>query len=191
MTAASNGPALYCRQDSHWSGHACGVAAQAIAEALAGRPWLTEISRREFMRTDDEIELQGDLWQALTEPRPEKERLSVRRIQQDGQPVAPDPAAPILLLGDSHVLVLHAGGDMQTAGAGLADQLAAEFGFPIDVLGVRGSGATPARISLMRRARANPNYLAGKKLVVWCFSAREFTEATAWLPVPLSPPGSE
>lgn len=179
---------LYCRQDSHWSGRACVVAAQAIAEAIADRPWLAGIPRKEYERSADEIELQGDLWLALPEPRPERERLPVRRVQENRQPVAADKASPILLLGDSHVLVFHAGGDMQTAGAGLADQLAAELGFPLDVLGVRGSGATPARISLFRRARADPAYLAGKKLVLWCFSAREFTEATGWSPVPLTAP---
>ena len=62
---------------------------------------------------------------------------------------------------------------MHARGAGLADHLARELGFPVDLLGVRGSGSTTARITLLRR-RDN---VAGKKLVVWCFSAREFTES--------------
>ncbi len=186
--AAGEPAPLYCRQDSHWSGRACIVAAKAIAAAIADRPWLAASERKEVELTEAEIELQGDLWASLPEPRPERERIPVRRVQADQQPVAPDRASPVLLLGDSHVLAFHAGGDMQTAGAGLADQLAAELGFPVDVLGVRGSGATPARISLMRRARAESGYLADKKLVVWCFGAREFTEATGWSPVPFSVP---
>jgi alginate O-acetyltransferase complex protein AlgJ len=52
---------------------------------------------------------------------------------------------------------------------------------------VRGSGATPARTTLMRRVRSNPNYLKGKKLVIWCFSAREFTESSGWQKVPVVP----
>jgi len=49
---------------------------------------------------------------------------------------------------------------------------------------VRGSGATPARINLLRQARANPDYLK-KKLVIWCFTAREFTESNGWQKVPI------
>ena len=44
------------------------------------------------------------------------------------------------------------------------------------------AGATPARINLLRRK----DNLAGKKLVIWCFSAREFTEAAGgWRLVPV------
>jgi alginate O-acetyltransferase complex protein AlgJ len=74
---------------------------------------------------------------------------------------------------------------MHAAGAGLPDQLAFELGTPVDVLGVRGSGATPARVSLARRARANQEYLANKKVIVWCFGARELTQADDWKTVPL------
>ena len=88
-------------------------------------------------------------------------------------------------MGDSHTLVFHAGGDMLAAGAGLADQLAHDLGIAIDVIGVRGSGATPARVNLMRRAKSDPSYLAGKKALIWCFTVREFTESTGWSKVPV------
>ena len=73
------------------------------------------------------------------------------------------------------------------AGAGLPDQLALELGFPVDLVAVRGSGATPARINLLRRAQKDPNYWAGKKWIIWCFAAREFTESDGWRKVPLKP----
>ena len=66
-------------------------------------------------------------------------------------------------MGDSHCLVFHTGGDLQGTGAGLADQLAAELSAAVDVIGVRGSGATPARVNLLRRSKANPAYLGSKK----------------------------
>jgi len=102
-------------------------------------------------------------------------------------PVAPEPSSPIVLLGDSHTLVFHDGGDMHANGAGLADQLALELGFAVDLVGVRGSGATAARINLLRRAQATPGYWASKKLVIWCFAAREFTESDGWRNVPIGP----
>jgi alginate O-acetyltransferase complex protein AlgJ len=94
-----------------------------------------------------------------------------------------------VLLGDSHVLVFHSGGDLHTAGAGLPDRLGAALGSSPDVLGVRGSGATSSRIALARRARADDAYLDAKQAVVWCFAGREFTESDGWKKVPLRKPG--
>jgi alginate O-acetyltransferase complex protein AlgJ len=105
-----------------------------------------------------------------------------RRGDAGLEPIQPWRESPVLLLGDSHGLVFHGGGDMHARGAGLADHLAKELGFPVDLVAVRGSGATPARISLMRR-RDN---LAGKRVVIWCLSAREFTESVqGWRPLPV------
>jgi len=71
---------------------------------------------------------------------------------------------------------------MHAVGSGLADHLAHQLGFPMDLVASRGSGATPSRISLARR-RDN---MKGKKLVIWCLSVREFTEAgQGWRKVPV------
>ena len=56
-----------------------------------------------------------------------------------------------------------------------------------DLIGTSGSGATPVRLTLYRRSVKDPGYLAKKKIVVWCFAAREFTEATeGWAKVPIA-----
>jgi alginate O-acetyltransferase complex protein AlgJ len=100
-----------------------------------------------------------------------------------GSGVALDPNSPVLLLGDSFTLVFH---DFYAANAGLIDQLALELGFAPDVIGTRGSGATPVRISLFRRSLKDPDYLAKKKIVIWCFASREFTEAAqGWQKLPI------
>ncbi|MFM8885568.1 MAG: hypothetical protein ACKOKC_04040, partial [Chthoniobacterales bacterium] len=90
-------------------------------------------------------------------------------------------------LGDSHVLVFHQGGDLHAIGAGLPEQLAEVVDGMPQVLGVRGSGATSSRMTLARTIRAKPDYLADKKLVVWVFAGREFTEADGWKKFPLIP----
>jgi alginate O-acetyltransferase complex protein AlgJ len=76
---------------------------------------------------------------------------------------------------------------MHTREAGLPDQLALELGFPVDLAGVRGSGATPARINLLRRVQKDPGYWKKKKIVIWCFASREFTQSDGWKKVPLVP----
>jgi hypothetical protein len=133
--------------------------------------------------SEEPVEIQGDLGG-------DKENVVLRFVRPQGQAgrVEPDRASPILVLGDSHVLVFHDGGDMHATGAGLSDQLAFALGAPVDLLGVRGSGATSARVSLARRARARSDYLIAKKVIIWCFGARELTQADAWKLVPLMKP---
>ncbi len=185
--------ALYCRQDTHWSGRATVLAAQRIAREIKSRPWLASIPRQKFESGWKSVKIDGDLRARISDKTPPFETLSLRYVgtrvgnAKTLKPVPTDRKSPLLLLGDSHDLVFHEGGDMHATGAGLPDQLALELGFGVDLLAVRGSGATPARIDLMRRAKANPGYLGGKKLVVWCFSAREFTETAGWRLVPIVP----
>ena len=183
--------APFCKQDTHWSGNGCVLAARKIREEIQGRPWLKAIPKSAYQTAWKSLPITGDLWKALGEKSLPQEILSVRQVGTGSagalKPVAPDQKSPIILVGDSHNLVFHAGEDMHTRDAGLSDQLALELGFPVDLAAVRGSGATPARVNLLRRAQRDPNYWKKKKLVIWCFAAREFTQSDGWKKVPLLP----
>lgn len=185
----SDGP-LYCRKDTHWSGVGCVLAGRAIAKETRSRPWFPGQQSTSYSAGWESISIDGDLT-ADVSPTPVREELRLRRIVQPDpmppQEVSPDPTSPLVLLGDSHGLVFHAGDDMHTTGAGLADQLAFELGFAVDLVAVRGSGATAARVNLLRRAQRDSEYWSNKRLVVWCFSVREFTESDGWSLVPLTP----
>jgi alginate O-acetyltransferase complex protein AlgJ len=116
------------------------------------------------------------------------EKIAVQSVSEKGTGAAvqDDPNSPLLLLGDSHTLIYH-DRDFLPVRAGLVDQLALQLGFAPDLIGTSGSGATPVRINLYRRSGKDPNYLEKKKVVVWCFAAREFTEATeGWAKVPVA-----
>jgi alginate O-acetyltransferase complex protein AlgJ len=179
--AAAGDPPRYCKTDTHWSGAGIAHAAARIAGHVKPLPWYAALPKQRFAAEERATEIRGDLTRMLGLAAPET--VALRFVEAPGGgPVAPSRESPLLLLGDSYTLVFHAGGDMHARGAGLADQLALELGFPVDLVGVRGSGATPARINLSRR----PGGLAGKKLVVWCFGARELTEAPqGWAKVPV------
>lgn len=182
------GPA-YCLQDTHWSGVGCVIAAGTIAAEVRRRPWYADVERRVYRDEWQTLTIRGDLWSDLGDEAPPPEQIRVRRVSVDGTEgfarVESDPDSPIILLGDSHNLVFHAGGDMHGEAAGLADQLALELGLPVDLVGVRGAGATPARVNLLRRAQRTPGYWTTKRLVIWCFAAREFTESDGWQLVPI------
>lgn len=178
-------PLLYCKTDTHWSPYACERTARLIKARIGAPAWLKPNPAAFKTRTETRG-IAGDLADGKG-----AEELPARMVEAaDGSPME-EKGSPVLLMGDSHCLVFHAGGDLQGTGAGLADQLAAELGMAVDVNGVRGSGATPARVNLLRRAKADPGYLAGKKLIVWCFAAREFTESSGWSLVPFGTPANQ
>lgn len=176
---------LFCRTDTHWSGYGAVVAANLIAKEIAQ---LIPAGSEKYEGKWNDIHIVGDLRLMLGGDQKEKEILPVREIKDDsGRWPEADATSPVLVLGDSHVLVFHDGKDMYAKGAGISDQLAFALARPVDVIGVRGSGATPARLSFYRKSQRNLNYLAGKKVVVWCFAAREFTETDGWRVLPIEP----
>ena len=92
----------------------------------------------------------------------------------------------MLILGDSHTLVFSSGGDMLAEKSGLGENLAASLGIPVERIAVKGSAAAAVRTNLYRKAAKDANWIKGKKFVIWCFSAREFTESTSgWPKVPV------
>jgi alginate O-acetyltransferase complex protein AlgJ len=176
---------MYCKTDSHWSSAAIALAAKAVAERVQDRAWLKGLKPAKYETEIREQEISGDLARLLNESQPAREALPLSFVGvREGAalaPIATDRESPVLLMGDSHTLVFH-DPELFARGAGLPDHLALQLGAAVDLIGVRGSGATTTRIELLRR-RDN---LRGKKLVVWCFSFREFTESfTGWRSVPV------
>ncbi|MBT3381849.1 MAG: hypothetical protein HN742_08950 [Lentisphaerae bacterium] len=182
--ADAAGP-VYCRQDTHVSPRACELIARAVAARIRLLPWYPDVAKLDVMTQPDNITVQGDLTRELTQP-PPPEELTTRQVgrKPDMTPIEPDEASSVLLLSDSHGLVFHSGGDMHTRGAGLPDQLAAELKFAVDLIAVRGSAARPARVTLYRKIRRDPDYLTSKRMIIWCFTVREFTDSS-WGVIPL------
>jgi len=177
--------ALFCKTDSHWSGTGCVLAAKAISDRVRATLNLAP-SSNPYATQSAEVEITGDLGALLpaSAKKPAKETLRLRQVTLAGKALEPDPKSPVLLMGDSHTLVFH---DFAGEKAGLLDQLALELGTTPDLIGTRGSGATAVRVSLYRKSIRDPDYLTGKKIVIWCFTAREFTESEqGWGKIPIS-----
>lgn len=184
----TNSNPLYCKQDTHWSGQACVLTAKAIATHIGTPSWMDEIPKRKAFLETRNVEITGDLWKELGKTDLPKEQLQLTFVKIDReatnliQPFGKSwRESPVVLLGDSHNLVFHAGSGMHAQGAGLPDHLAYQLGFSVDVVAVRGSGATPSRLNLFRRQ----DNMKGKRVVVWCLSVREFTEGQGWRKVPV------
>ncbi|MBR4749855.1 MAG: hypothetical protein IK083_09850 [Abditibacteriota bacterium] len=166
---------LYLKTDSHWAPGGMNAAAGAVLSAVKGEAWYKAAAKTSFAGSAKTIEISGDM-RTMNKAVP-KESVRITSCQK-----AVSASSPVLLMGDSHTLVFHSGGDMLAVNAGFAEALAARLKMPVDLLGVKGSGSTSVRVSLMRK----PDTLKGKKVVIWCFAAREFTEsAQGWAKVPV------
>jgi hypothetical protein len=169
---------LYCRRDSHFSAEACKLIAKHLRTTFTTQPWLAQAKTSPFESVNKELTINGDMGQlspvkAMKIP----ESLKLRVITSKG---IKDENSPLLLFGDSHNLIFDIGGEMHASSAGLASQLAFELKIGVDVMGVFGSGATPSRVNIMRRAKRDGHFLKQKKVFIWCLSAREFTEGSGW-----------
>jgi alginate O-acetyltransferase complex protein AlgJ len=173
---------LYTKEDTHWSGYGINVACDLVAAEVKKQDWYAATAQTKFTATPGAVQLTGDLVVSLTGAKPGPESVLLTTVKDAaGAPVQSNRNSPLVLLGDSHNLIYSVGEDMLAVSSGYPENLAVKLGFAADVVGVRGSGATPARVNLARRA----DNMAGKKMVVWTFTVREFTEGQGWRKVPV------
>ncbi len=103
-------------------------------------------------------------------PRYPPERVEVAMVTDArGRLWKPDPAAEVLVLGDSFANIFG------PRAGGLPAQLAYHLGRPVDRLVMDGGGPLGTREALERELRENPRRLATTKVVVLEFAARELT----------------
>jgi alginate O-acetyltransferase complex protein AlgJ len=178
----AGGEPLATASDSHWSPRGCQVAAAEVARVVRER-WPGLAGPRDTATAPPPVRhaIPGDLRRLLPEPRPPRETLTFfPAVAGEPEPEGPS-GGPILVLGDSHVLVY------RTRRSGFTDHLERDLGLRLDQLGVEAGGPTGARQALARR----PELLAARKLVVWVSAARLFVAGPPWLRVELPPTPSE
>lgn len=187
MTKGRGSQPMHCTTDTHWSPQAIELAAETLYTKLKGKPWVAGIAKETYDVEERSITYPGDLVE-LSGETIAPETFKVRRVLKGGAVLPEDPDSPILVMGDSHTLFCHEP-NMVSDGAGLSDHLALRFGCPIDIIGIKGSASSATRQSLLSRMnrakKAGNDYLGKKKVVIWCFTAREFTESTGgWRDLP-------
>jgi alginate O-acetyltransferase complex protein AlgJ len=180
---------ICCRTDTHFSPRGAKIVAGMIGEELR-KLKLPEIGKLKLACKAEPLKIKGDLVGMPDSPGADQpaEELPFWKVgrKADGglKPVEDAENSPVLLMGDSHLLVFHTGGQgLHATGGGLADHLAMDLGMACDVIGVRGSAATTVRMDLIRKAWRNTEWIKNKKAVVWVFTVRELTEA-GWRKLP-------
>ncbi|PTX62935.1 alginate O-acetyltransferase complex protein AlgJ [Kordia periserrulae] len=179
----AKGNLMYCKQDSHWNPAGIKVASTNVSNTIKKQDWYQNDAGKikKEKPTQKTIQIEGDL-KAAADINLGKEKLSINTFQKASKI---DENSPVLVIGDSHTLIFHSGGDMLAENAGFTDALAAQLGLNVDLIGVRGSGTTSVRIDLYRKAK-NKDWLGKKKVIIWCFAARNFSESkNGWRKVPV------
>jgi hypothetical protein len=172
---ALSGAALYLETDTHWRPETVEHVAETLATMI---PPSASTTRAPFQLAEKEISTLGDIARMLRLPpsqdlyRPEK--VTIHEVLPGNTIWRSSKDADILLLGDSfsNIFSLDALGWGESAG--FAEHLSRALGGrPLDCILRNSDAAFATREMLSRDLAHGRDRLAGKKLVVWEFAARE------------------
>ena len=179
---------VFCPSDTHWTPYGISMAAQILAAEIKQRPWFEAVPKQKYRQRWTTKKHNGHLYRdyemvsgTALEPDPVRMRRITSETENGRERLGFDhPQSPVIVIGDSNTI------HWSRSRSGLPHSLAFELGFPVDVLSIPGGGANQSRLNLIRKIRAEPAYLEGKHVVIWCFSARTFTNTReGWIPMPL------
>ena len=182
-----HGP-LFLRSETHWTPFGVSLAARAVADEIKDKSWYEGVVKLEFRQRWVEKTWTGGTYRGLERATGishdlnpvQTRRIIVKTASGPERLEMRQPDSPVVVIGDSNTIW------WRGSQSSLPHQLAFELGFPVDVLSTKGGGANETRINLVRHARSEPAYLESKRVVIWCFSARAFTNTgRGWIPIPL------
>jgi alginate O-acetyltransferase complex protein AlgJ len=175
-TALKNAP-LYLESDTHWRPETMEFVAQNLAATIPA-PGATPAAPLQV--SEKEINGLGDIARMLRLPASQKlyhpEKVTIREVSASNGTWRPSRDASILLLGDSfsNIFSLEALGWGESAG--FAEHFShALGGVALDCILRNSDAAFATREILSRELARGRDRLAGKKLVVWEFAARELS----------------
>jgi alginate O-acetyltransferase complex protein AlgJ len=189
--AKNPGKQLYCATDSHWSPYAAQLVAKIVADRYKSRKEVSENSLADLIVLPEEtLEFHGDLLSDAQKATVPKEKLPMQRaglaVPPDGKNVTTvesDPQSPVLVFGDSHLQVFRKGGNMLAMQAGFIDHLQVFLPTSVEEITMQAGGADGPRVEIARATVKNPGFWGKKKIAIWLFTAREFTQGK-WRVIP-------
>jgi hypothetical protein len=166
--------ALYLETDTHWRPETMEFVAENLAafiQTTAERSSALQINQRAITGI-------GDIARMLKLPESENiypaESVTIHEVSAANMPWRSSKEADILLLGDSFSNIFSLGALGWGEFAGFAEHLShALGGQPLDCILRNSDAAFATREILSRELARGRDRLAGKKLVIWEFAARE------------------
>lgn len=173
--AAAGAASLYLKTDTHWRPETMEFVAQRLAESLhlspAGQTLASPVAAVEVSGI-------GDIARMLKLPSGQQqyppENASIHQVASGNGWWRPSTDADVLMLGDSFANIFSLEGLGWGESAGLVEHLSAALGGrPLDCILRNSDGAFATREMLANELARGRDRLAGKKLVIWEFAARE------------------
>ena len=172
---------FYLKTDTHWNPAGAELVAKSLAEYVQQSGVTLSEKTAVYKREKKEVANTGDLAAMLRLPKASKryptETVTISRVTTpDGQPWRADPNAEILFLGDSFANIFSLAGMGWGDSAGLVEQFSCDMGRPVDRILINDNGSYSTRRLLSRDIAKGADRLAGKKLVIYEFAARELVK---------------
>lgn len=170
---------VFLKTDTHWTPEAVDRVARDLATRIRNLNVLPAADPTAYQRGEATHTNLGDIAAALLRLEGagvfEDETVTVQPVvSPDGRPWESDPDSPVLLLGDSFANIYSAERMAWGSHAGLAEQLSYHLQRPVDRIVINDAGAYATRQALAEDLRRGDR-LAGKKVVIWEFAARELS----------------
>lgn len=174
-TASAKSP-HYLQTDTHWRPETMEFVANKLAafiqsDGVTSSPAAFEVFAKELRGAGD-IARMMNLPETQNVYRPET--VTIHEVLVGNAPWRPTKTADILLLGDSFSNIFSLGALGWGESAGFAEHLSRALGGrPLDIILRNSDAAYATREMLSRELARGRDRLAGKKLVIWQFAARE------------------
>jgi len=186
---------LYLVQDTHYAPAFMELIARDLAKMVGDLGVLPGLAEAPVLHAVEQPASRvGDLVDMLKLPDEQRlfqpETVLVHQVQNEsGDAWEPEPAADVLLLGDSFTNIFSLEGMGWGSASGLAPHLALALHRPVDVIAQNDSGAFATRQALSRELQAGQDRLAGKRVVIWEFASRELSVGD-WKPLEFPTPAA-
>jgi alginate O-acetyltransferase complex protein AlgJ len=168
---------LYLKTDTHWTPRAMELTAVTLAGFARQTVTLPAPQPGRFATMEKTVEAPGDVAMMLKLPAGQRvfppEKVRVRQVLDGNRFWRPAADAEILILGDSYANIYSLEPMGWSEAAGFVEHLSLALGLPVDAICRNDAGSNATREMLAKELRRGQDRLAGKKLVIWEFAARE------------------
>jgi hypothetical protein len=170
----NNSAPLYLETDTHWRPETMRMVARVLANSVRFEGESLPLT----MNIGQEIEGMGDVARMLRLPLDQRlyspQRVTINAVTSRGAPWRSTTTADLLVLGDSFANIFSLSALGWGESAGFVEHLSFWSGpRPVDCILRNSDGAFATREILSRELARGRDRLAGKKLVIWEFAARE------------------
>ena len=175
------GDPQYLATDTHWRPAAMEHAVRQLADFIAKNTPLPPAPDPGLTSRPATVSHHGDIALMLKLPAGQtaypQETVSLRQaLAPNGNLWRPNSSADVLVLGDSFCNIYSLESLGWGESAGFIEQLSMELKRPLDCIALNDNGAFATRLLLSRELGRGRDRLAGKRLVIYQFAARELTE---------------